>query len=211
MLITWTHVQPLRSTTSAAPLRRHASTSSFHSTPTASSSFAPPPVPALPAFSAYLATPGSGGLRGKKSMPEFRPSSASSFYAADAPPMPDNSFTRSQSQSNGFGSRKSTNNLRSQPQSQYQPHTISSFPSAVKRSREVPTVKGLFQQQGILPDSEESSPIEEQTRKEYYSTGSGLNGSVAEAVRQPRGPGLGEVAVGRGAGEGALEWRNRRN
>ncbi|GAA5872959.1 hypothetical protein JCM16303_006893 [Sporobolomyces ruberrimus] len=188
----------LRSTASAAPLRRPASTSSFHSTPTASSSFVPPPVPALPAFSAYLAAPNSGGLRGKKSMPEFRPS-ASSFYATDAPPMPTNPYSRSQL--NGFN-RKSTNNLRSESPAQY--HTISSFPSsATKRGREIPSVQGIFQQQGVLSDSSSEDKME------YYSSGLGSIG--AEAVRQPRGPGTAESSPARGLQEGGLEWRSRRN
>ncbi|GAA5975686.1 hypothetical protein JCM5350_002693 [Sporobolomyces pararoseus] len=193
----------LRSTASAAPLRRPASTSSFQSTPTAASSFVPPPVPALPAFSAYLAAPNSGGLRGKKSMPEFRPSS-SSFYATDAPPMP-SSTTYSRPQLNGFN-RKSTNNLRSESPSQYQAHTISSFaPPSSRRVREVPSVQGLFQQQGILPDA--SSPADE--KKEYYSSGLGSIG--AGAVRQPRGPGSAGVSPARVPGDGELEWRSRRN
>ncbi|GAA5962786.1 hypothetical protein JCM3765_001517 [Sporobolomyces pararoseus] len=194
--------QTLRSTTSAAPLRRPASTSSFHSTPTAASSFVPPPVPALPAFSAYLAAPNSGGLRGKKSMPEFRPSS-SSFYATDAPPMP-SSTSYSRPQLNGFN-RKSTNNLRSESPSQYQTHTVPSFASpSSRRVREVPSVQGLFQQQGILPDA--SSPAEE--KKEYYSSGLGSIG--AGAVRQPRGPGSAGVSPARVPGDGELEWRSRR-
>ncbi|GAA6015871.1 hypothetical protein JCM11491_007221 [Sporobolomyces phaffii] len=170
---------PLRATASAMPLRRPASTSSFHSTPTASNSFAPPPVPALPAFSAYLAAPGSGGLRGKKSMPEFRPSSSSSFYAgSDAPPMPSvNPYSRPQMSS---FARKSTTNLRSESPSQYSAHTISSFPSPSRRVREIASVQGLFQQQGILPDASPQSLADE--KKEYYSTGLGSIGTGAEAV-----------------------------
>jgi hypothetical protein len=200
------YLQALRSTASAAALRRPASTSSFHSTPTASSSFVPPPVPALPAFSAYLAAPNPGGLRGKKSMPEFRPSSSSSFYANDAPPMPTSTSHYSRPQMNNFN-RKSSNNLRADsPSSHYQSHTGSSFSSpSGRRVREVPSVQGLFQQQGILPDS--SSPGEE--RKEYYSSGLGSVG--AGAVRQPRGPGSGDPSPARSALDGGLEWRARRN
>ncbi|GAA5909471.1 Pin4p [Sporobolomyces salmoneus] len=199
-----TNAQPtLRTTSSAAPLRRPASTSSFRSGPTVSSSFVPPPVPPLPAFSAYLAAPNSGGLRGKKSMPEFRPSSSNQFYAHDAPQMPTSNFSQ-RPPVNSFG-RKSTNNLRSESPPRYQSQTPSTYSSpSSRRVRESPSVQGLFQQQeGFGSEGPEG-------RKEFYS--SGLGSSGAEAVRQPRGPGSGASSPARvvGADGGALEWRARR-
>ncbi|GAA6063975.1 hypothetical protein JCM10212_005785, partial [Sporobolomyces blumeae] len=243
--------QPLRSTASASYLRRPASTSSFHSTPTASSSFAPPPVPALPAFSSYLHTNSALNpnplLRGKKSMPEFRPSSAS-FYSTAAdeplPPLPSSasfaSFAPTRTHSNGIASHRSTTNLRdaqdsasslSPSPSSYQPSysskTFSGFyepssstsspftgsvPVASRRTREIPSVQGLFQQQGILPDP--ASPASDEAKKEFCSIGlgQGARGGRADAVRQPKGPGV--VGAGLDAGQdgdpSALDWRARR-
>lgn len=141
-------------------------------------------------------------------MPEFRPSgSSSSFYAHDAPPMPTSSpGAYSRPPLNGF-SRKSTNNLRSESPSYY--NTAPSYGSpSTRRVRETASVQGLFQQHGIMTDVHPSPGSEE--RREFYSSGLGSLGG-AGAVRQPRGPGSGDVSPARANGDGGMEWRSRRS
>ncbi|GAA5935354.1 Pin4p [Sporobolomyces koalae] len=207
-------LQPsLRSISSAGPLRRPASTSSFHALPSTASSFVPPPVPSLPAFSSYLSPPGSTGLRGKKSMPEFRPSSgSSSFYATDAPPLPSNSFGRPQLSNLG---RKSSSNLRAPQQQQqlYRSESISSFPSfTTQRTRDVSSSRGLFRHRPAASATESSlsSPIEARgglSRKEFYSTGLDPAGSSDVGSN---GLASLDFSAPRIASDTNPEWRTRR-
>ncbi|GAA5930883.1 hypothetical protein JCM1841_001962 [Sporobolomyces salmonicolor] len=214
----------LRQHASASHLRRPSSRDSFSHSYHQSHSLSPsrartPPPPSLPtSYSAHYLSPtplhpSPSALRGKKSMPDIRYSTSghlvpasSSSSASSALAAPRVTMTPG---------RRSNANLRGD--GVYA--TIASLPPG--RAREVPSVLGLFQQQGISREESEAAAHSRSGsgsgsggkcegmpgRREFYASASagtneieGGNGR-AEAVRMPEGPG--------GAAGAGMEWRKR--
>ncbi|GAA6003879.1 Pin4p [Rhodotorula paludigena] len=170
----------------SGPLFGRQTSSSSHDVHSRSSS----PVPPLPtsiSLQAHLAAYSSGN----------------GYASSASSPAPPNGATP------GF-TRRSYSNLRSlaeAPSSAASPFaTIASYPSShtsPRKTREIPTVQGLFQQHGIAA-SAPSTPSRERSDK----SGDGWLPGSATPVRQPSGPGaLGGTPAA--AAVDSLEWRRR--